>query len=118
MADESQGDGTRAARDSEIERTTEAESSAARLFDVRRVIGALFTLYGVLVLGAGLLDGDESTKKASGIDIIVWTGMGMLLLGFLMMVWMKVSPPRVGTAEDAGTDGTDGTDGVARHPAH
>ena len=115
MADESQGDGTRAARDSEIERTTEAESSAARLFDVRRVIGALFTLYGVLVLGAGLLDGDDASRKASGIDINVWTGLGMLLLGILMLVWMKVSPPRVGTAEDADTDDSDG---AARRPAH
>jgi hypothetical protein len=115
MADESQGDGTRAARDSEIERTTEAESSAARLFDVRRVIGALFTLYGVLVLGAGLLDGDDASKKASGIDINVWTGLGMLLLGILMLVWMKVSPPRVGTAEDADADDSDG---AARRPAH
>jgi hypothetical protein len=112
MADESQGDGTRAARDSEIERTTEAESSAARLFDVRRVIGALFTLYGVLVLGAGLLDGDDAADKAAGIDINIWTGLGMLLLGVLMLVWMKVSPPRIGATED------DEEDGAARRPAH
>jgi hypothetical protein len=105
-------EGTRAARDSEIERTTEAESSAARLFDVRRIIGALFTLYGVLVLGAGLLDGDEASKKASGIDINIWSGLAMLLLGILMLVWMKVSPPRVGAAEP------DDEDGAARRPAH
>jgi hypothetical protein len=104
---ESQDDATRAARDSEIERTTEAESSAARLFDVRRVIGALFTLYGVLVLGAGLLDGDDASKKASGIDINIWTGLGMLLLGILMLVWMKVSPPRIGGPDDAADDGAD-----------
>ena len=95
MADESQGDGTRAARDSEIERTTEAESSAARLFDVRRVIGALFTFYGVLVLGAGLLDGDDASEKASGIDINIWTGVGMLLLGLGMLIWMRLSPSAV-----------------------
>lgn len=115
MADEAQGDGTRAARDSEIERTTEAESSAARLFDVRRVIGALFTLYGVLVLGAGLLDGDDAAEKASGIDINVWTGLGMLLLGLLMLAWMKLSPPRVGPAQDR--DGDDEA-GAASRPTH
>ena len=112
MADDSQDDGTRAARDREIEQTSEAESSAARLFDVRRVIGALFTLYGVLVLGAGLLDGDEAAKKASGIDINIWTGLGMLLLGVLMLVWMMVSPPRVGASEP------DDEDGATRLPAH
>jgi len=85
----------RAAHDEEIERTTEAESSAARLFDVRRVIGGLFTLYGLLVLGAGIVDGSDASEKASGIDINVWTGIGMLALGVFMLVWMRLSPTAV-----------------------
>jgi hypothetical protein len=92
---ENSSDDTAGARDAEIESTEAASSSAARLFDVRRVIGGLFTLYGLLVLGAGLFDGPEATKKASGIDINIWTGAGMLALGLGMLLWMRLSPTDV-----------------------
>ena len=81
-----------AGRDREIEETDEATSSAARLFDIRRVIGALFTLYGVLVLGAGIVDGSAASKKAAGIDINLWTGLAMLVFGLLMLLWWVLSP--------------------------
>jgi hypothetical protein len=108
MSDQSdQSDEGRAARDDEIERTTDADSSASRLFDVRRVIGALFTLYGVLVLGAGIVDGSDASDKAAGIDINVWTGIGMLALGLFMLAWMVLSPTAV-AAKDGEDDETDG----------
>ena len=91
MSDDSSRDSA-AGRDPEIERTEEARSSAAGLFDLRRIIGGLFTLYGVLVLGAGLFDGSNAEEKASGIDINVWTGLGMLLLGLGMLAWMALRP--------------------------
>ena len=89
------------AHDREIEQTEEAgSSSAARLFDVRRVIGLLFTLYGVLVTVAGIVDGDDARKQAAGIDINLWTGIGMLVLGLAMLLWMRLSPFRVEAAQD------------------
>jgi hypothetical protein len=91
MSDDSSRDSA-AGRDPEIERTEEAKSSAASLFDLRRIIGGLFTLYGVLVLSAGLFDGSDAKEKASGIDINVWTGLGMLLLGLGMLAWMALRP--------------------------
>jgi hypothetical protein len=91
MSDDSSR-GSAASRDPEIERTEEAKSSAASLFDIRRIIGGLFTLYGLLVLGAGLFDGSNAKEKASGIDINVWTGLGMLLLGLGMLAWMWLRP--------------------------
>jgi hypothetical protein len=81
-----------AGHDREIEETDEAQSSAARLFDIRRVIGGLFTLYGVLVLGAGIVDGSAASKKAAGIDINLWTGLAMLVFGLLMLLWLVLSP--------------------------
>jgi hypothetical protein len=90
MPENSPGD-----RDAEIESSEEAGSGAARLFDVRRIIGGLFTLYGVLVLGAGIVDGKSASDKASGIDINIWTGVGMLLLGLGMLIWMRLSPSAV-----------------------
>jgi hypothetical protein len=93
-------------RDREIEETDEAPSSSAvRLFDIRRVIGGLFTLYGVLVLGAGIVDGSSASKKAAGIDINVWTGIAMLVFGLLMLLWMMLSPSAVGAANDDAHEG-------------
>ena len=107
----SQHDDGHEARDREIEQTEEADTgSAARLFDVRRVIGLLFTLYGVLVTAAGIFDGDDARKKASGIDINLWTGLGMLALGLLMLLWMRLSPTQVGERDD--------DDAADRRPAH
>jgi hypothetical protein len=91
MSDDSSR-GNAAGGDPEIERTEEAKSSAASLFDIRRIIGGLFTLYGVLVLGAGLVDGSDAKAKAAGIDINIWTGLGMLLLGLGMLAWMALRP--------------------------
>jgi hypothetical protein len=99
MSDDSSRDSA-AGRDPEIERTEEAKSSAASLFDLRRIIGGLFTLYGVLVLGAGLFDGTNAKEKASGLDINIWTGLGMLLLGLGMLAWMALRPVDVRAVQD------------------
>ena len=102
MPENSPGD-----RDAEIESSEEAGSGAARLFDVRRIIGGLFTLYGVLVLGAGIVDGKSASDKASGIDINIWTGLGMLLLGLGMLAWMALRPVDVRAVQDE-MEGSDG----------
>ena len=94
-----------AGRDREIEETDEAQSSAARLFDIRRIIGGLFTLYGVLVLGAGIVDGSAASKKAAGIDINLWTGIAMLVFGLLMLLWMMLSPTATAAAHDDAQEG-------------
>ncbi len=70
----------------------ESAASAARLFDIRRIIGGLFTLYGLILFVAGLVDGADASKKAAGIDINIWTGLGMLVLGLLFLLWMRLNP--------------------------
>ena len=67
--------------------------TAARLFDVRRIIGGLFVVYGVIVTIAGIIVSDEDLKKAEDININLWTGLGMLALGVFFLVWLKLSPP-------------------------
>ena len=41
-------------------------TAAARLFDLRRIIGGLFVVYGVIVTIAGITASDADLKKAAG----------------------------------------------------
>ncbi|ULR51222.1 hypothetical protein [Streptomyces deccanensis] len=72
-------------------------ATAARLFDIRRIIGGLFVLYGVIVTLAGLTASDAEIDKAVGVNINLWTGLGMLALGvfFLGWLWLRPAAPPV-----------------------
>ncbi|RLL70360.1 hypothetical protein D7M15_10760 [Streptomyces sp. Z26] len=76
----------------EVEDLERRSNTAARLFDVRRIIGGLFVVYGVIVTVAGILASDEDLDKAEGININLWTGLGMLALGVFFLVWLRLSP--------------------------
>ncbi|MFE2427593.1 hypothetical protein ACFXJ5_12690 [Streptomyces sp. NPDC059373] len=76
-----------------IEELEHASTTAAKLFDIRRIIGGLFTVYGVIVTIAGITASDSAINKAQGININLWTGLGMLILGLLFLLWVKLSPP-------------------------
>ncbi|MER7910421.1 hypothetical protein [Streptomyces sp. NPDC096068] len=90
---------------SELERKS---ATAARLFDIRRIIGGLFTLYGVIVTLAGVTADDADIEKAVGVNINLWTGLAMLALGLFFLVWLKLrpaAPPVPATGDPAGTPG-------------
>jgi len=74
----------------------EVSPSAARLFDVRRIIGGLFTVYGVIVTVVGLLDSRAALDKARGVRINLWVGLAMLALGVLFLIWQWARPVRLG----------------------
>ncbi|MFG2722363.1 hypothetical protein ACGFW5_29345 [Streptomyces sp. NPDC048416] len=76
----------------EVSELEKKSASAARLFDIRRIIGGLFTLYGVIVTVAGIMASDADLKKAQGININLWTGLGMLALGVFFLTWLKLRP--------------------------
>ncbi|MEU6057746.1 hypothetical protein [Streptomyces sp. NPDC047097] len=74
---------------SELERKS---ATAARLFDIRRIIGGLFTVYGIIVTIAGITASDADLDKAVGVNVNLWTGLGMLALGIFFLVWLKLRP--------------------------
>ncbi|WP_406340977.1 hypothetical protein [Streptomyces sp. NBC_00648] len=95
----------------EVSELEKKSATAARLFDIRRIIGGLFTLYGVIVTIAGLTASDADLKKAEGVNINLWTGLGMLALGLFFLVWLwlrPLAPP----APPAPEDGEAGPEGV------
>jgi hypothetical protein len=65
---------------------------AANLFDLRRIIGGLFVVYGVVLTLLGLFDSQEEIDRAAGVNINLWTGLGMLAFGILMIGWALARP--------------------------
>ncbi|WAX79605.1 hypothetical protein [Streptomyces sp. KMM 9044] len=76
----------------EVSELRTKSATAARLFDIRRLIGALFVVYGVIVTIAGITASDADIDKAAGVNINLWTGLGMLALGLFFLVWLKLRP--------------------------
>ncbi|HEY8302752.1 MAG TPA: hypothetical protein VIG48_12705 [Jatrophihabitans sp.] len=76
------------------------KSAAARLFDIRLMIGGLFVVYGVMLTVAGLFTSDKNLHKAADININLWLGLGMLLLGAFFLVWFKLNPLKVEPHDD------------------
>jgi hypothetical protein len=70
------------------------KSAAAELFDLRVLIGALFTLYGVVLIIAGIFASAAEIQKASGININLWMGIAMLIVGLLFLLWWRLNPLR------------------------
>ncbi|WP_282702743.1 hypothetical protein [Streptomyces sp. CC219B] len=75
-------------------------ATAARIFDLRRIIGGLFVIYGVIVTIAGISPSDTDLDKTGGININLWTGLGMLLLGLFFLTWLKLRPLAPPTPEN------------------
>lgn len=99
----------------EVSELEKKSATAARLFDIRRIIGGLFTLYGVIVTIAGLTASDADLDKAQGVNINLWTGLGMLALGLFFLVWLRLrplAPPVPAAPQEDGTDGADGPEAL------
>jgi hypothetical protein len=93
----------------QIAQTEEAEARdraarAAGLFDLRRVIGGLLALYGVILTGMGLFGSDAVKTKAAGINIDLWAGLVILAAGAFFLAWATVRPLRADELDDADTD--------------
>jgi hypothetical protein len=70
------------------------QSAAAKLFDLRVLIGGLFLLYGVMLTVAGFFTSSRELAKASHININLWMGIGMLVIGGFFTAWWRLSPLR------------------------
>jgi hypothetical protein len=87
------------------ERSDEEEIAAARQanrFDVRRIIGGLFLVYGVILTLIGIFGSTAVKHKAAGININLWAGLGMLVFAGLMIFWALARPVRPEPPETRG----------------
>ncbi|GAB3680663.1 hypothetical protein [Angustibacter aerolatus] len=95
------------------------EALLAKLFDLRTFIGSLFVIFGVVVTIEGLGASAAELAKADGLRLSLWTGLAMLVLGVLFIVWMLVSPPEPPDAHRddlGGGPGQGGDDGTSTQP--
>jgi hypothetical membrane protein len=74
----------------EVDAATAAK--AANRFDIRRIIGGLFLVYGLVLVVVGIFGSDAVKNKAAGINVNLWTGLGMLVFGALMITWALTRP--------------------------
>jgi hypothetical protein len=70
----------------------------AKLFDLRTFIGTLFLVFGVVVTIEGFAAGPADIAKAAGVNLSLWTGIAMLVVGAIFLAWMLLSPPEVEAA--------------------
>jgi hypothetical protein len=96
--------------------TDEEERAAARAanrFDIRRIIGALFAVYGVVLTVTGLVGSHTVKHKAAGINIDLWTGLAMIVFAVIMIAWALLRPTMPEPPETRGQ----GSGRIRRAPA-
>ncbi|MEO3767793.1 hypothetical protein [Streptomyces sp. B8F3] len=84
----------------QIEDLERRSATASRLFDVRRLIGGLFVVYGLILVVTGAFDSDAEIAKAEDVRINLWTGLGMLALGLFFLAWQLLRPVRPPSGEE------------------
>ena len=69
------------------------EKKTAGIFDIRNIIGALLTIYGVILTLMGLF-ADPETEKTGGSNANLVAGILLLIIGIGFMVWAQLGRSR------------------------
>jgi hypothetical protein len=62
------------------------------VFDVRTIIGALLTIYGVILLIAATQTTAAEKARVNGTNANLWVGLTLLIVGLLMLAWAIWKP--------------------------
>jgi hypothetical protein len=68
------------------------EERAANLFDIRRIIGGLFLLYGIVLTVMGFGASDADLRRADGINVNLAVGITLLIVASLFIAWALLRP--------------------------
>jgi hypothetical protein len=80
------------------------------LFDLRLIIAVLFAVYGVVLIVVGTaFTSDADLQKAAGININLWSGIGMAALAAVFALWVRLRPLVV--PDEVPADNADGVGG-------
>ena len=68
------------------------EQRAANLFDIRRIIGGLFVVYGIVLVIMGLGASEADKRKADGINVNLSVGIALLVIAAFFIAWALLRP--------------------------
>ena len=71
--------------------------------DIRYPIGFLFSIIGIMLTIFGLVTGSnaELYKRSLGINVNLWTGLGMIIFGCIMLVFAyRTTKKKAGKKEE------------------
>jgi cation transport ATPase len=81
-----------AERERDTERDPDREARAANLFDLRRIIGGLFAIYGVILFILGIAASQKEIDKAAGWNLNLWVGLAMIVVAAIFLGWSFARP--------------------------
>ena len=65
----------------------------AGAFDIRVIISVLFFIYGIVLTVLGVFSADAAElAKSNGLNINLWSGIGMVVFAALFALWVKLRP--------------------------
>jgi hypothetical protein len=73
-------------------KTRTDDERAATLFDIRRIIGGLFLLYGIVLTVMGFGASDADIARAHGINVNLSVGIALLIIASLFIAWALLRP--------------------------
>jgi hypothetical protein len=76
----------------EEERGSASEERAATLFDIRRIIGGLFLLYGIVLTVPGFGASDADLRRADGVNVNLAVGVTLLIGASLFIARALLRP--------------------------
>ena len=63
------------------------------LADIRIVIGAVLSIIGLfLLICSAFLNGPEEMAKTGDVNANLWSGLGLVVIAVLMILWWTVDP--------------------------
>lgn len=68
------------------------EARAADLLDIRRIIGGLLGVYGLILMIAGIGASDAEIDKAAGINANLLTGIALIVASAVFIAWALLRP--------------------------
>lgn len=65
-------------------------------FDIRLIIALLTGVYGIVLTILGMfVTSDEEIEKSAGVNINLWAGLGLVVIAFLFVLWVRLRPLRI-----------------------
>lgn len=68
------------------------ERHRAGLFDIRSIIGLLIGIYGVILVITGFFTSDDQITKSDGVNVNLWAGLVMVVVGVAFVLWARLRP--------------------------